>query len=201
MKPPQSAFLLSHRAGRAPLLLLLALLLLAAAVPGAHAHGGGTPQLENASAGPYVVSVWTTPDPPRVGAYHLTVSVARPDEVGNAGEPVLGADVAVGLTPRSAAAEPLMVQASNEAADNKLFYEADVELTAPGAWDVKVTVDGPDGRGETGFTIEAEAGQSINWALVGAAGVAVVAVLFFVGQSMRGGKQDEVENVETDEDK
>lgn len=172
------------------LLLFLFLLLLSGTVPAARAHGGGTPQLENATAGPYVVSVWASPDPPRVGAYHLTVSVARPDEAGNAGEPVLGADVALRLTPQSAAAEPLTARASNEAADNKLFYEADVDLPAPGLWDVQVTVEGPDGRGQTGFAIEAQAGRGVNWALVGAAGVAVVAVLFVVGQAVRGRGQE-----------
>ncbi|MDX1686895.1 MAG: hypothetical protein R3248_02840 [Candidatus Promineifilaceae bacterium] len=168
------------------LLFLLFLLALAAAAAAAHAHGGGTPQLENAPAGPYVVSAWTTPDPPRVGAYHVTVGVARPDEAGNAGEPVLGANVTVRLTPQTAAAEPLVAQASNEAADNKLFYEADVELPAPGAYDVQIAVDGPDGEGGAGFTIEAQEGGGVNWALVGAAGVALVAVLFFVGQTVRG---------------
>lgn len=172
----------------APLLLLF--FLLVTAVPPARAHGGGTPQLENATAGPYVVSVWTSPDPARVGAYHLTLSVAQPDEAGNAGEPVLGADVVVRLTPQSAAGEPLTAHASNEAADNKLFYEADVELPAAGAWAVQVTVDGPDGRGETGFEIEAQAASGVNWALVGAAGVTVVALLFFVGQSVRGRGQE-----------
>lgn len=175
-----------------PLLLFLLLLIaLGWAIPAAHAHGGGTPQLENAPAGPYVVSAWTTPDPPRVGAYHVTVSVARPDEAGNAGEPVLGADVAVRMTPQSAAAEPLAAQASNEAADNKLFYEADVELPAPGVYDVQITVDGPDGQGETGFEIEAQEGGSVNWGLVGTAGAGVVVVLFLVGQAMRARSQEE----------
>lgn len=171
----------------APVLFVLFLLLVAGA-PAALAHGGGTPQLENAAAGPYVVSAWASPHPPRVGAYHVTVSVARPGDGGAAGEPVLGADVTVRLTPR-AAGETLTAQASNEAADNKLFYEADVELPAPGVYDVQVTVEGPDGRGEAGFAIEVQEGGGVNWGLVGAAGVGIVAVLFLLGQAMRG--QDE----------
>lgn len=179
------------QSGAGALLFLFLLLFSAAAVPTVRAHGGGTPQLQNAPAGPYLVSVWTSPDPPRVGAYHLTVSVAQPDETGNVGEPVLGADVAVRLTPQSAAAQPLTTHASNQAADNKLFYEADVELPAPGVWDVQVTVAGPDGRGEAGFQVEAQAGGGVNWGLIGTAGVGVVLVLFLVGQAMRAQGQDE----------
>lgn len=176
-----------------PVFLFLLFLLLAAGAPAALAHGGGAPQLENATAGPYVVSAWTSPDPPRVGAYHVTVSVAQPGDEDAAGEPVLGADVTVRLTPR-AAGETLTAQASNEAADNKLFYEADVELPAPGVYDVQVTVEGPDGRGEAVFTIEAQEGGGVNWGLVGSAGVGVVVVLFLVGQAMRTRAQDKAEN-------
>ena len=180
MTPLRFAQPLFYPAPGAFSLFLLLLLLLAAAVPAARAHGGGTPQLENAAAGPYVVSVWTTPDPPRVGAYHVTVSVAHPDDAGNAGEPVLGADVTLRLTPQTADAQPLTTQASTETADNKLFYEGDVALPAPGAWAVQVMVDGPNGRGETGFEIDVVDGQSVNWALVGAVGAAVLTAVFVV---------------------
>lgn len=186
MKLLRFARRLPYLGPRALALFLPLLLLLAGAVPAVRAHGGGTPQLENAAAGPYVVSVWATPDPPHVGAYHLTISVAEPDDAGNAGEPILGADVTLRLAPQTTATQPLATLASNEAADNKLFYEADVELPAPGVWAVQVTVDGPDGRGEASFEIDVQADQGVNWALVSAAGVAVIAAVLIAGRLVRG---------------
>lgn len=168
-----------------PILFFVLLLLVA---PVALAHGGGTLQLENAPAGPYVVSVWASPHPPQVGAYHVTVSVARPGDGGGAGEPVLGADVAVRLTPQGAG-EALTARASNEAADNKLFYEADVELPAPGVYDVAVAVAGPDGRGETAFAIAVEEGGGVNWGLIGTAALVVLAAAFVVSAAVRGRRQ------------
>lgn len=184
-----------------PVFFFVLFFLLVAGAPAALAHGGGTPQLENAAAGPYVVSAWTSPHPPRVGAYHVTVSVARLGEGGAAGEPVLGADVMVRLTARAGGGEALTARASNEAAENKLFYEADVTLPAPGVYDVQVTVDGTDGRGEAAFPIEVQEGGGVNWGLVGAAGVGLVVVLFLVGQAMRTRAQDEVENGQDHDDR
>ena len=43
--------------------------------PSIQAHGGGVPQLINAKAGPYRVSVCTQPDPIRVCEFHLTLAV------------------------------------------------------------------------------------------------------------------------------
>ena len=44
----------------------------------AHAHGTGTPQLLNAPAGPYLLSVWTDPDPLRTDEAHVVVAVVEP---------------------------------------------------------------------------------------------------------------------------
>ena len=67
------------------------------AVPTARAHGGGVPQLINAGAGPYWISVWTQPEPLRVGESHFTVAVAEQlnseTTDGELGPPVLAATV------------------------------------------------------------------------------------------------------------
>ena len=44
----------------------------------AEAHGGKL-QRELASAGPYLVSVWTQPDPARVGGLDLSTAILRSD--------------------------------------------------------------------------------------------------------------------------
>jgi hypothetical protein len=62
-------------------------LIVAAAAPGHAFANGGTPRLNKTTAGPHLVSVWTAPDPPRVGRLDVSVAVMRP----STGEPALDA--------------------------------------------------------------------------------------------------------------
>lgn len=158
------------------LLLLLLLLALPAVVL---AHGGGTPQLVNQPVGPYWLSAWTSPDPPRVGQLHLTFGLAEPGEGREAGAPVLGATVRLRLQPAAAvAASPITTLATNENAANRLFYEADVTVPAAGAWQVRIQVEGPDGQGTASFPLQVQPLQTTNWLLLGGGGVLLVVALF-----------------------
>ncbi|MCB8918791.1 MAG: hypothetical protein H6666_12820 [Ardenticatenaceae bacterium] len=157
--------------------LLLAAWLLAAPPP-AGAHGGGKPQLVNSPAGPYLVSVWTNPDPLRVGTVHFTVAVSEPPPPGaENGEIVLNAAVRVALTPQNQPPEvrPVGGLATHQGATNKLFYETDLEVPVEGAWQVAVLIDGPVGAGEAAFEIEVRPAGGSSWPILG--GVAVVLVV------------------------
>jgi hypothetical protein len=129
------------------------------------AHGGGTPQLNNAEAGPYLVSVWTEPDPIRVGEFHVTVAVLEPPEPSPSGREdgnlVLDATVQVDVKPINQAGQTLVAYATRENAVNKLLYEADLELPSEGQWRVDIQVEGPAGIGNAGFDIEAAAPRSV----------------------------------------
>ncbi|HSM58678.1 MAG TPA: hypothetical protein VK879_21165 [Candidatus Sulfomarinibacteraceae bacterium] len=160
-------------------LLLLVLLLLGAPM-GAAAHGGGAPQLVNEPAGPYMLSAWTDPDPPRPGEFHVTIAVAEPGQGREAGPPILGAEVEVRLVAQGATQPLTTARASNEAAANKLFYEADLQVPAEGAYEVQIAVDGPQGSGEAAFAIEASASGGVNWTLMGGLGAALFVVVFAV---------------------
>jgi hypothetical protein len=146
-------------------LLGFALLLLFGIRP-AQAHGGGTPQLTNAEAGPYLVSVWTEPDPIRVGEFHVTVAVLESPDPSSSGREggdlVLDATVQVGVKPVSQAGQTLVAYATRENAVNKLLYEADLDLPSEGQWRVDIQVEGPAGIGSTGFDIEAAPPSVIN---------------------------------------
>ena len=143
------------------------------------AHGGGTPQLVNEPAGPYWLSVWTTPDPARVGEFHLTLGLSEPGEGREAGAPVLGANMQVRLEPATATTgSPVTAMATNENSTNKLFYEADVTIPAEGTWQVQIQVDGPAGVGAASFPLEVGPPQTTNWLLLGGGGVLLVAALF-----------------------
>jgi len=139
------------------------------------AHGGGTPQLTNAIAGPYWVSVWTQPNPLQVGVVHFTVAVSEAPVSGavqgEAGPPVLGATVELRLESENSPSPTLVVQATHESAVNKLFYEADLELSAADYWHVTVMAEGPAGSGSADFDIEVIPARSNRLWLVGGFGV------------------------------
>jgi len=163
---------------------LTALLLLFVARP-AQAHGGGMPQLTNAEAGPYWVSVWTEPDPIRVGDFHVTVAILQAPEPGasarEAGELVLDATVLVQAQSVSQVGEILISPATRDNAVNKLFYEADLTLPAEGQWRVDIQVNGAAGAGSAAFEIEALPPSPFNslvgfgWPLWAGLGLALLA--------------------------
>lgn len=164
------------------------------------AHGGGTPQLTNAQAGPYWVSVWTDPDPIRVGEFHVTVAVSEAPEPGastlEAGDLVLDATVYVRVEPVSQSGTALVAAATRDNAVNKLFYEADLTLPAEGQWHVDILVDGPTGAGDASFDIEASSLSAFNtllslgWPLWAGLGLILVAGGWWVQMSRH--REDEV---------
>jgi hypothetical protein len=182
------------------ILLCLALLALSGTQP-AMAHGGGTPQLTNAEAGPYLVSVWTEPDPIRVGNFHVTIAVlespAPSSSERESGDPVLDAMVQVNLKPISETGKSFVAYATRENAVNKMLYEADLDLASEGQWRVDIQVEGPAGTGSTGFDIEAappsvfNAAGGVPWPVwAGGLGLALLgvgwSVLTFRSQGDRG---------------
>jgi hypothetical protein len=136
-------------------LLLSIFFLVTLSLEWAWAHGGGTLQLTNVEVGPYRVSVWSLPDPLRVGDGHFTVAVSKPMTPGTApgaaGPPVFDAKVELQLTPVKSDGQTYVVPATHESAVNKLFYEGDFELPTAGLWRVAVAVEG---TGAAAFEIE-----------------------------------------------
>ena len=122
------------------LLLLLSGLLLPAPLL---AHGGvGVQHLNNVPSGPFRVYVWSDPEPPQVGEYHVTVALTENmegDSTGLAGGPVLDAVVTVELT-HVKSGETLSARATHDDALNKLFYEASFEPALQGNWSVRVSI-------------------------------------------------------------
>lgn len=161
-------------------LLLILPLTVGYATGVARAHGGGVPQLANAEAGPHLISVWTQPDPIRVGTAHFTVAVSEPPVSGaatveEAGAPVLGATVELRLKPVSGNGETLVALATHKAAVNKLLYEVDVDLPSAGRWQVVVYVEGPAGSGNTSFEAEVLPPSTFQWwTLLGGLGLVLL---------------------------
>ncbi len=160
------------RAAASSFLLVMA----AITAPGpAYAHGGKL-QLARAPAGPYAVSAWTQPNPPRVGRLDVSVVVLRPDT----GEPMEHVEARV--TARHVQSSQSVSAAVGP--DTSVFSflspalrHGTIELRAPGHWRVNISVAGPQGKGDVDFDLDAEppwripsAGYWIGFAIIVVAG-------------------------------
>jgi hypothetical protein len=117
-------------------------------LPAPAARGDGGTLRFSGPAGPYRVSVFTAPEPLRVGTADVSVLVQDA-----AGEAVSGVGVRLTLTHLDGGAE-VSAAATPEAAVNKLLRAAEVDLPAAGRWRLGVVIDGPGGRGHCGVDLE-----------------------------------------------
>jgi hypothetical protein len=116
-----------------------ALAVLAVLVGGAVAHGDGGTLRASRASGPFVVSVFTSPEPLRAGPVDISVLAQARD----GGTVVLDATVALQLRAPDGTEQRLL--ASHGAATNRLLQAATVELPVPGRWLLDATVRRGDG--------------------------------------------------------
>lgn len=153
---------------------LLLALLLGLSASTVLAHGGGTPQLAQTPAGPYLVYAWTNPTPVRVGTLHVTVALTDPAT----DEPVMDVPVTVTLTPANGGAS-VSAPATHDKALIKSYYETDIEVPAGGPWQVAIAFQSPQGPGAASFPIDVKPTSFTRWLLIGVGGVVVVVVGWF----------------------
>jgi hypothetical protein len=135
-----SAVRVVSRAGVTLLACVIAVLLQSSRA----AADGGAVRLMQA-AGPFTITLFAAPAVLGVGPADLSVLVqARAD-----GAAVLDAGVAITtVPPAGAATAPLTVDATHDAATNKLLYAATVTLPLPGTWTARVAVRRDNERAE-----------------------------------------------------
>src|SRR5262245_27684443 len=114
------------------LALLSGVLTIVLLINGAHADGG-TVQFTK-SAGPFSITVFTTPSPLRAGPVDISLMIQRSDNQ----QPLLDCIADVQL--RNRGDVTISSKATHDAAQNKLFYAAQVRITEPGVWDLEVTI-------------------------------------------------------------
>jgi len=124
----------------------LALVLLFA-VGAAHADGGTVRIRED--AGPFRITVFSAPEPLRVGAADLSVLVQRRDD----DAPVLDAEVSIRLE-GPPPAPPIEARATRAAATNKWLHAALVEIPSAGIWKLEVAVRSANGAPEVAGTMQ-----------------------------------------------
>lgn len=133
-----------------PAFLLGLALLMEVSLPGRALANGGTPRLVEAPAGPYLVSAWTQPEPPRVGRIDVGVGVMRP----STGEPVLDAKARLRAEPRMREGPTSSARLVRGAGRSFLLYHGELEVPAAGPWRLTVEVEGHAGRGQASFELD-----------------------------------------------
>lgn len=141
---------------------------------------GGTLQVSE-TVGPYQVSVYSSPSPPRVGLADVSVLVQRAET----DEVVDDAQVEITAAPVGHAGSGGTYPATRGQATNRLYYAAHIPLGSEGRWRFEVMVAGPEGSGQVGF--EAQVGQAglldstLVWVVLALLPVAMVALLIWRG--------------------
>ena len=167
-------------------ILLLVALLFSLFPVALQAHGGGAARVSGEEAGPYLIYVWTEPDPLQVGQVHFTVGVTV--RSANGGEtPVTDADVSVTLQPQSTPASAIKLRAEPGAGGGGVYYEADANIEQAGDWLVSVDVAGEPGSGDVAFSVTiAPASNGAQWVFL-IAGlllfVLIIAVFLLFGRT------------------
>ena len=90
------------------------------------------------SAGPFVITAFTTPAPLRAGPVDLSLLVQNRKNR----QPVLDCQAIVQL--RKEGATSIRSAATHEAAQNKLLYAAQVNVPEPGLWELEVAIEHGD---------------------------------------------------------
>ncbi len=101
-------------------------------INGAQADGG-TVQFTKL-AGPFSITVFTTPCPLRAGPVDISLMIQSSDNQ----QPLLDCIAAVQL--RKEGEVSITSEATHEAAQNKLFYAAQVRISESGVWDLEATI-------------------------------------------------------------
>lgn len=153
----------------------------------ARAHGGGTPQLTGAEAGPYRLYAWTTPEPLRAGEIHVTVGVTQLDAQG-VERAVTDAAVTVTFVGAENAGAEVLLRPEIAPGTGGVYYEADTDAPLEGAYRVQVAAEGLAGSGAAEFSavVLPAARNMRGWVVALAAVVAaVVAVGWLIWQKTR----------------
>ena len=110
--------------------------------------GGRRIQLDDEAAGPYLVRVVSSPTPPRVENFYLEVRVTEAASL----ELVTDAIVMIEATPIGrSGVSTFQVEAVHDIAPIPTEYAAHLPLTASGVWEIRITIDGDPGYGETTY--------------------------------------------------
>ena len=166
-----------------PLAIWLTISLIISSVQPAYAHTEGKMQLAAQPAGPYKMTVFTSPDPATIGEIHVAALIFKAENA----TPVLDAEVTVTLESVDDGGTPLSVPANLGDAENKLLFEAIMLVEEPGIYKVTIAAaDSEVGSGEASFELEVVSDGGFNWLyLIPVLAVVLIAVLWLLSRARR----------------
>lgn len=131
-------------------------------------------------AGPFIVTLFTTPDPLARGRADFSVAVER----AGTDELVQDADVDLVLTPADGRGTPLKLHASHAAATSKWLQAANFTVPASGAWRVTVEVRRGNEAGQCSGEVQVKpsAAENLTWDILP---VPLLALLFVLHQNRK----------------
>jgi hypothetical protein len=158
------------------LILWSALILMVVLTRPISAHTAGKMQLSAAPAGPYKMTVWTSPEPATLDELHVALAVVLAEDA----SPILDAEVIVQLVPVDGS--PVLKElATTEDSENKFLYEAIFDPPNPGFYQVDIQVIGSDGgTGDASFELEIVDNSGLNLLYIIPAGLGIAAVLLLL---------------------
>jgi hypothetical protein len=136
---------------------------------------GGTICLSEEKGG-YRITVFTTPTPLRAGPVDISVLVQE----AATGEPASDVQVTIKAEWRGSADVTLHHRATKEAATNKLYYAATLDLPEPGWYSLEVSIDGALGEAQVRFEVDAAEPLPSWLAMSPWVGWPILVILFFV---------------------
>ena len=164
--------------------LLFAVASLTVLAPRESAANGAVRVIVNdASVGPYLVTIGILPGSPTVGLLHVSIRVLD----AAAETPVDDATVTVTATGPAPGAGPARIQAVNTPQSPHL-YEGFVTLDAAGQWSLEVETESPLGCGTLETPIEVTEGGRLNlfYVVLGVAVVGIAGLLVWTRWQRRG---------------
>jgi hypothetical protein len=138
--------------------------------PGLAGAHGGRVQVAKAPAGPYLVSVWTSPDSSRVGALDVSLAVMEP----RTERALLDATAQVTVSPVGGPGATLVQTLESGSGGNPLLHHAVLEIPHEGTWHAVVRVQGAAGDGQVSFDLSVEPAPSLLWTVAPGVGVFLV---------------------------
>lgn len=158
MRSPAPTTYSLQASGTRRLALLAALLVISLTLAFGTQANGGQVRVSAERAGPYEVTVFTSPVPLRAGEIDVSVLLQRP------GSPEIVEDARIKVVVTTAGGETVgRFPATREQATNKLYYAAKFPLEQPGRYRIAVEISGPEGSGAVGFEAAVEPAASSAW--------------------------------------
>lgn len=132
MRQHCKAFMWNQAASQVAMVMLFVVITSVTFIPIASADGGVLQFTR--SAGPFIITVFTTPSPLRAGPVDVSLMIQSSENQ----QPVL--DCVANVQLRKEGSRSIGSEATHQVSQNKLFYAAPLNVTESGVWELEVAI-------------------------------------------------------------